>query len=118
MNAIIYDSQGVILRTVSCPEEQLAIQGRPEENAIPGAADGSMHYVDVETKTLRDKFEITAVLSGATLAGLPSTCTLVIEQARYIVGDGVAELAFDLPGVYVVKVEALHYLSKTFEVTV
>ena len=50
MNFIIYDSEGKILRTGSCPEEDFYNQQQPGEFIIEGIADIAKDAVDPITK--------------------------------------------------------------------
>lgn len=113
-----YDSMtGNVLATGSAPDTEEVRPRGPSERVIFEYANPELHYVDVATGERRDKHEITATLSGLTLSGLPLPATVTIEGVPYEVSDGTAELSFNLPGTYQVKVEALHCRPKTFEVT-
>lgn len=117
MKFLVYDNAtGHILRTGCCPDDHLGMQASAGETAIEGEADDAMHYI--RDGLVTDKMAIAATLSGTTISGLPIPATVTVEGVRYDVTDGVAELSFNLPGTYQVKVEALHYLPKTFEITV
>ncbi len=116
MRYVVYDAAGAIKRTGEVPESMLALQAHNGEFVVEGVADDTLHYI--LNGAVTDKMEITAMLSGTTISGLPTPATITIERARYDVIDGVAELSFNLPGTYSVLCEAMHHLPKTIQVTV
>ena len=110
-------STGKILRTGECSPYDLLLQARnTSECAIGKEANDATQYI--LNGEVTDKHEITATLSGLVISGLPIPVTVTIERVRYEVVDGTVELSFNFPGAYKVLCEALHYLPKTFEVTV
>lgn len=55
-------------------------------------------------------------LSGNTLSSLPAPCTICVNATAYTCTDGTADLAFDQPGTYSIRVVAWPYLDKEFSV--
>ena len=63
-NFVIYDSEGTILRTGSCPDEVFALQRRGDEIILEGVADdATQHVVDgvVVDKPAPTSAELTAI---------------------------------------------------------
>lgn len=55
-----------------------------------------------------------AVLNGNLISGLPFGATIIINNAVYHCDDDHAELEFDQPGIYAIRVIAWPYLDKEF----
>lgn len=89
-----------------------------ENNGAAGVVffDGNplLHYFDGSAVSPRP--QMTASLSGMSIAGLPIPSSLSIEGDIYICDDGVAELSFSAPGAYTVKARSWPYLDKEFTV--
>ena len=117
MNFAVYNADGVILRYGSCPPDHARLQPDRDQFVFEGEASDALHYIDIATGERRDKFQFSAALSGLALSGLPIPCTLRFEDQVVAVADGVANLSFTLPGTHTVRVEALHYIPRDYEVT-
>lgn len=81
---------------------------------VDGRFEGGTHYVRDGAAILRPANP--AVLTGLQLSGLPVPCTIRINGTAYPCSEAVADLQFDQPGTYAVRVEAWPYLDKEFNV--
>jgi hypothetical protein len=54
MNYIIYNNEGQILRTVTCPKDQVSAQIKVGESVMEGRANDDKHYIDITTKSIVD----------------------------------------------------------------
>lgn len=112
---VIYNAQGEILQTGTCPDDMLAIQGWDGVSVVEGQADLSLDYVfDGE---VAPRIASPATLTDMTLASLPVPCVISINGTDYPCDDATAELSFPNPGKYAIKVIKWPYLDKEFEVT-
>lgn len=112
---VIYDADGVILRTGHCPESMLEIQAQAGEFILEGAANDATQYIS--NGIVANKHAIAPIVSGLIVSNLPIPCALTIDNTQYQCTDGVAELSFNLPGTYRVRIEALHHIPCEIEVT-
>jgi len=124
---VVYDANGVVLRTGACPRSMLALQMRVDEFVLEGQANDATQYVDIATLTVRDKAPLggvpnktTALADGADLvviSNLPNPTTARITgpgvSQTVTVTDGTLELTFAAPGTYTVVLSALHRLDQT-----
>ncbi len=83
---------------------------------LMGKGDFRTHYVKDGEITL--KTPGTAVLSGMTITGLPTPCTIEVDGVTFEVTDGVAELELPTPGTYDVTVKAPSTFPQTLQVVV
>lgn len=116
MNFIVYDSKGEIIRTGSCPSAMLALQTGVYEFVMEGQADDRTQWVDNHVVTQRPA--MTPQVNGSTISGLPQPCTATIDGQSQEVLDGEIEVVADLPGTYLVRIEAFPYIPVELEVTV
>ena len=125
-NYIVYTNAGVILRTGVCPQDSLLLQAVESDSYVTeGIANDVTQWVD--NGTVKDKEEFPAIISTLTLEangldsvsilGLPTPCTIKIDDNVYEVEDGEFEFTTDLPGTYKIKAESFPYLPKEWEVT-
>jgi hypothetical protein len=125
---VVNGRTGKILRTGNCPERMVYLQEiAAHEVAFAEAADDQLHYYDIATAQRMDRPPMQAALSASTvpadgvsevsLTGLPIPCVVRVEQTTYHVPDGRLDISFDLPGRYVLRVEAFPYLPAELEVT-
>jgi hypothetical protein len=99
----------------SVVEAQAQAEGQISMSAEAGCS-GDSHYVVDGVVTERPANP--ATLNGMTLANLPVPCTIRINSAEYPCNDTTAELTFDYPATYAIRVMAFPYLDASFEVTV
>jgi hypothetical protein len=123
MQYVVYEtSTGTIRSSGVAPEEMVAIQANAGESTlvITGLVLDTTHYVNIAANppVVVPLMTITATLTGLDLVGVPMPCTVIIDGISYTVTDGTAELSFGSPGTYTVRVEALHYIPREYEVTV
>lgn len=108
---------GRIVQTGSTSPVTLDAQIAAGEPVLRGTADPATQWVN--GGRIADKTDACpAVLDGLTLKNLPKPSMLVIEGELYEVADGVAELAFDYPGTYEVRVISGPFLDRVFKVEV
>lgn len=80
---------------------------------LRGHADPSRQFVTEQG--LQDRPPQETYLDGNTLHHLPQSCAIVINTTRTYAWESVsAELEFDQPGTYTIKVIAWPYLDKEF----
>ena len=115
---MVCNLDGVILRTGDCPEEMVSLQAQKDQFALIGWASDALHYVDTTQLSRMDKHPVTATLTGLAFSGLPVPCQLTIEGVTYEHDEDAINLAFTYPGTYTVRVSALHYIARDYEVTV
>jgi hypothetical protein len=117
MNLIIYlQATGQILRSVTCPEDMIALQYDPATEAYlehDRVDDAFLYIVDGE---IVDRPVFEAIVVGTTIANLPNPTTVVANGKSYEVTDGVAELSFDYPGEYFVHLISFPYVDETVKV--
>ena len=117
MNFIRYNDDGEIICVVACNPKFTDLS---DGNYIKETANQSLHYVDVVTKTRRDKrpiiSRVTIIGQIVTLYPLPKQCSVTVDVMRYNITDGSAEINFTLPGKYKLRVEALHRIPRDYEV--
>jgi len=114
MNYIIFNDQGEILRTVSCPKDMAVDQLSEGEWLLEGRWDDTKFYVENGSVVERPHFPIT--IEGSTITGIPIPTTITIEGVSYEVTEGTLELEFDAPGSYTVSLRSFPYLDT--EVTI
>lgn len=86
-----------------------------------GSIDG--HYVDLATREIRVREPFPAVLTGATLTGMPVPSTLTWRHDTGSGGDvgitdGTVTLDFSVPGIYTVTLSAVMFAPVTYTVEV
>lgn len=119
----IYNKIGRFIRNVYCPADAKNIQCEQGENWIVGIYDDSYYMVDgvpaarpqmpgsLDTNTIAaDASEV------ATISNLPQPCTVTFKGQQYEVADGSFGFTVDIPGTFVVKVEAWPHLDDEFTV--
>lgn len=109
----VYDRQGRILHTGAAPEEVFELQAGEGRFVIEGPADWASDYVLAGKVTPRPTS--TADLATNLLIGLPTPCTIYINDKAYPCTDTTAELSMPFPGTYRVRVEAFPYLDSNFQ---
>lgn len=115
-NYVVYTSGGEILRSGSAPTA--AKQARRdgefaiEVDSLPRDIDNYIVQGGelVEKTTLSPTIDKTTVTANErdfiTISNLPNPCRIRIENKKYRVTDGIAEITFNLPGEFKVIVEA------------
>lgn len=123
---IVFNDQGEILRTGSCPGSMFAIQSEAGENITEGSADDVIQYIDtslgipsIANKPALgasiDKTEIVANGTDlATITGLPDNTTVTVDNTTYEVTDGELEFSSDVPGTFEIVCTAARRLSQVF----
>jgi len=126
-NFVVYSKDtGEISRYGTAPEGMVNMQAKSREAVLLGSGDDRKNYVDINTNELRECAPIDADLSSKTLTAdgadsititnLPKPCIVTLDHSSHEVTDGVFEFTIDLPGEYIVRVEAMHRLP--YETTV
>lgn len=118
MNYIVYDTNsGRILRSVTCPPDMIQLQYDASESAHieHTMVDDTQYYVVAGQVVQRPEF--TEQISGTVISNLPVPTTVVINEEEFLVDDGSAELSFEHPGSYTVRLVSFPYIDKTVEVT-
>ena len=128
MNFVIYNQDGQILRTGSCPQSMFALQMIDADDFIlEGSANDVTQYIDMVTHTVTDKPDITATLNKVELLAdgedsiiindLPIPCTVTLDAVDYEVLDSSFEFTVDLPGEYQIAITALNHIDYSNTVT-
>ncbi len=81
---------------------------------VTGKADGETQYVRGVALTARPQSP--AALAGRRLTKLPSPCVIIVNDTIYTCDETEADLEFDQPGTYRVRVIAWPYLDAEFNV--
>ncbi len=122
---IIYDADGVILRTGTCLATMRELQAHDGEFVLEGIANDATQYVDA-TRTIKDKLPLggipnktSAIADGNDLViieNLPNPTTASLRgpgvSQTVLVTDGALELTFTVPGEYRVQLSARHRLGQ------
>lgn len=126
MKYIVYDSTGKIIQHGECPPQFFDMQAQGQ-SIMEGECNDALHYVDVATKTIKDKLPIGGVLNKPTvtangldsciISGLPNPTTALCENKLYTVTDTTFEATFTLPGTYKIILNAQNRLQQEFTVT-
>ncbi len=74
------------------------------------------YYIDVVNFELLPKMGSPAELDGMNIINVPQGSTIRIGTTTEVVDDGIAELDFNMPGVYIVKLKSPCHQSKEFTV--
>ncbi|MFZ5773064.1 MAG: hypothetical protein ACOY4W_16715 [Thermodesulfobacteriota bacterium] len=126
MRAHIYDSStGEIIKTVSCPADQMPMQcGSGESYIESDIGDDGTHYIlagSVVEKpanpSIIDKTSA-AVDEPVTISGMAIPSFVLVNGQITMVDDGLAEFTFDTPGEYQIDVFGFPYLGSSFTVTI
>lgn len=121
----VFDADGVILRTGSAPDNMIGIQAMAAgESVLPIQADQVTQYIS--NGQVADKLPIQATLTAnpitrparAEFTNLPATCDITVNGQTYPCTAGFANIGFNLPGVFPVRVSALHMIDQEFSVEV
>ncbi|MCX5567180.1 hypothetical protein [Alcaligenes phenolicus] len=111
-NFYTHDKNGRITGVFSENEEFFQVN-QDALKLIRGHAEPSRQFVTEQG--LQDRPPQETYLDGNTLHHLPQPCEIVINTTRTYAWESVsAELEFDQPGMYTIKVIAWPYLDKEF----
>jgi hypothetical protein len=120
---VVYSlATGAILRSGSCPDSVVALQGQAGEGVleVSGLLSATTWYVDltgapaIAAREPLPAFDrLTATANGVDQVtcgpGLPNPTAVIVSGAAvsaFTVTDGTLELTFDTPGAYRVRLEA------------
>lgn len=116
----VYESDGAIFGIVSQP-----LKAKAPKNAIriPCPVNDARYYVDVATKALHPKREVTAqpIVNGltVTLDGLPAGLVVMTNRQQATTDGGPLTIHYDLPGTYAISLRGHpHFIDTTLEVTI
>ena len=122
----IYNSEGMILRNLSIPEEDAGLQLNPGEFLYSGYADPLTQKINPSTGEPEVMTQIPGIpilpvsliiFEEVWFTSLPDPCWITINNAdRTEITGGTLELSFEYPGTYVVRFSADNYLNT--EVTI
>lgn len=115
-NFVVFDADGRIARTGTCPDSMVDLQAGAGEQVMQGTANESKQYV--LNGELVDRPENTAKLSGQTLANVPAPSVISINGTDYPCDDSSVDLDFTYPGEYRIAVHAFPYTDVEFKITV
>lgn len=126
--AVYSKATGQIMRTGFCRQEDVPLQAfREDWGAMEGEGDESSHYVDTASQEFKLKTPAEYTLSSSTILsdGQDSVTISGLHETSLVswpdgvvtpVSDGLIEFSVDLPGSYVIKIEAVPYLAQ--EITI
>ena len=124
----VHDSEGRIGRSGSCSlESDVALQASEPGEFVKtalGRVDGLNCWWDGAAIKPRaplgatlDKHTVTADgIDEAVLSGLPTPCTVYVDDVPELVEDGSAELSFTTPGTYIVMVNEPAYQQQFWQI--
>lgn len=129
---VFYESNtGRITKVMDCNDEDAPLNVEKGELSLKVSLDlgvcDSTHYIDPETRMVRDKEPLSGVkeliLSPGELTTipLPEVCSIAIEGDIYDVfevDDNILELEFSTPGEYIVSFDMVHYIKKEVRIHV
>jgi len=114
----VYESDGAIFGIVSQP-----LKAKAPKNAIriPCPVNDARYYVDVATKALHPKREVTAqpIVNdlSVTIDGLPAGLVVMTNRQQAITDGGPLLIHYDLPGTYAISLRGHpHFIDTTLEV--
>lgn len=118
----VHDSEGVILRVVTCPSSQVEGQAGSGE-ALVEVAEGVSditHYIHegeaVEKAALYPSVEVDGFT--ATITGLPDGLEVEFDGVTAITDDDPLEIEVDEPGTYRLRIDGgAPYISTEVEIT-
>lgn len=113
---VVCDQHGEVVRFGTAPGDSIPAQAQPGEYAFMGVV-APDQYVDLATSTVMQKQAITPTIAGLELSNLPSPCIVTVETERVEVVGGTIMLAFDVPGEYMVVLDAPRHLQTVVQVT-
>ena len=125
MNITIFDPRsGKINRVIIAPFGVAQDQVQEGESWVDGHSDDLIHYVDggliVNRPTMPGTLNKTTITADSTdtaiISNLPQPCTVTFAGQTYLVEDGEFAFTADIPGSYIVEVEAFPHLPATFTV--
>lgn len=108
---IEYDNSGRIVGNHNLAPELYELN--KDKQLMVGKANPDTHYIKNGQITERPIQQ--TKLNGLTLSNLPVPCTILINGTPYECESDTAELEFDQPTIYTIRVEAWPY--QDFEVT-
>jgi hypothetical protein len=85
---------------------------------VVGEARLDVHYVDLETLTIKEKTASPIVVSGSNLLNVPAYSKLRVNDKEYGEVSGTVELEFDFSGSYPVVVRSPQHLDFTGRVVI
>jgi len=109
-----HDASGRITGTLQSDADTAKLNRKLNPNFVAGKFDPDTHYVKDGVATARQANP--AKLTGLSITGLPKPSVVTVEGVDYDVTDGQADLSFDQPGTYTVRVSSWPYLNKEFKV--
>jgi hypothetical protein len=123
----VYNTKtGKINRIVDAPDIIAQLQAGEGEAWITGSSDDLTQYVNIATKQIEDRPLMDAILSKPTfladgldmvmLGNLPQPCTVILKGQSWRVEDGIFSLTTDIPGSFLLTVQAWPYLNAEFAV--
>ncbi len=74
--------------------------------------DHRLHYVDLETKELRDKIPFDLTVNEMTISGIPVGTNARVGDDFYIVDDGILEITSDIPETIRITLKHVNYLKE------
>lgn len=107
-NYIEYDKKGRITGSYHISPEIYELN-KGSKNFAEGKGDINTQYVDVNTGEIKDKLVQQTALYKSKLHRLPVPCTIYINDTAYECDSDTAELEFDQPTIYTIRVEAWPY---------
>ena len=105
-NYVEFDEVGRITSTLLIDDDVYQLNSR-NLNLIKGKADPTTQYI--KNGQITDRPIQQTKLNGLTLTGLPAPCTIFINGTPYDCDSDTAELEFDQPTTYTIRVEAWPY---------
>ncbi|MCC9163133.1 hypothetical protein LNA76_07295 [Alcaligenes sp. MMA] len=110
-----YKENGRITGSLSGPPGVInANKELSSESWIEGKYSAETYYVF--EGAVREREDMEVIFEGGVLKNLPIPCEISINNKIYRIDDGVAELVFDQPGIYSLKISAWPFLDKEFEI--
>ena len=110
---IEYDDKGQIISVYSLAPELYELN--KDKQMMEGIADPNQHYI--KNGEIADRPKQQTKLTNTTLSNLPAPCTIYINGTPYECDSDTAELEFDQPTTYTIRVESWPYQdwSTTYE---
>lgn len=113
---VIYNSDGRILRSITCAPRMIKLQKKANEFVLEGFGEPNTHYV--VGRTILDRPDNPTVVTGTTLTNVPIPSTLHIGPDMYELTDPTVALDLPLAGKYYMWIESFPYKNLNIEVTV
>lgn len=109
-----FDEEGRITGVLESSDETQIQANIIDGFGVSGVYSADTHYYDKSVGLVVSRPQQKTLLNDNHLIKLPEPCVIYINNMPYQCTESVAELSFDQPGTYKIRVESFPYLDKEF----